>query len=56
MPFTTAIQQNFAEGNAIPLVIGAFGELCSDGHRLVEKLAGYAAVKADNADISPDSV
>ncbi len=52
-PFTTVIQQNFAQGNAIPLVSGAFGELCSDGHRLV---GGNAAVTAENTYITPDSI
>ena len=55
-PFTTALAQNFATGNAIPLVSGAFGELNVEGHRLVEVCARYAAAKADNSDITPAEV
>ncbi len=55
-PFQRAIQQTFASGNAIPLVFGAVGEFCVEGHRLVELLARYAAAKAENSDITPDKV
>ena len=55
-PFQRAIQQTFATGNAIPLVVGAVGEFCVEGHRLVELMARHAAVKADNSDITPDKV
>ncbi len=55
-PFQRAIQQTFTSGNAIPLVFGAVGEFCVEGHRLVELLARYAAAKAENLDITPDKV
>ncbi len=55
-PFTTAIQHTFATGNAIPLVLGAVGELNLEGHRLVELAARHAAAHADNSDITPESV
>ena len=55
-PFTSAIKNTFATGNAIPLVSGAIGELNVEGHRLIELLARYVAAIEDNSDITPEDV